>query len=53
MGGPELAVAVAIAVPILIGLWVVRFVGGLKTGQEALRARVDALERASQRQPPV
>ncbi len=51
MGGPEIAVVFAIAVPVLVVLWVVRFVGSLKATQESLRARVDALERAVQRQP--
>lgn len=51
MGAPEAAVVFAIAVPFLVGLWVVRYAAGLKSSHESLRARVEALERAVQRQP--
>ena len=52
MGAPELVVVAAIAVPVVVALWVVRFVAAMKSNQESLRARVDALERALQRHPP-
>jgi hypothetical protein len=52
MGVPELAVVVAIAVPILAIIWIVRLAAGLRSGQESIGARLDAIERTLQRQPP-
>jgi hypothetical protein len=49
MGAPELAVVVAIAVPVLVVLWVVRFADGMRSREASLRARVEALERAIQK----
>ena len=52
MGGPELAVVFAIAVPVLTIVWFVRLAAGLRSGQESIRVRLDAIERTLQRQPP-
>lgn len=51
MGGPELAVVIAIAVPVLVMVWVVRLAAGLKSGQDSIRARLDVIERKLH-QPP-
>ncbi len=52
MGAVELVVVVAIAIPVLVVIWGFRVAAGIRSGQDALRARLDAIERTLQRQPP-
>jgi Flp pilus assembly protein TadB len=46
MGLPEFAVVLSIALPVLIVAWVLRAAHRFKAEQQALRARVDVIERA-------
>jgi sensor domain CHASE-containing protein len=52
MGGPELVVVLAIAMPVVIALWFARFMHRIHEEQRAIRERLEVIERSLPRESP-
>lgn len=52
MGGPELVVVLAIAVPIIAVVWIARIMQRVQKSQEEMKHKLDIIERALQRERP-
>ena len=50
MGGPELVVVLAIAVPIVAVVWLGRVMKRVQKSQEEMKHQLDIIERALQRE---
>lgn len=50
MGGPELVVVLAIAVPIVAVVWLGRIIQRVQKSQEEMKHKLDIIERTLQRE---
>jgi hypothetical protein len=52
MGGPELVVVLAIAMPVVVALWFARLIYRIQQEQRAIRDRLEVIERSVPRESP-